>query len=162
MGLANFSDDRKFVEASQLPQILRVELDKITTPCDVTPWMDLIRTSRHPQVTWVVDYIEPRTELLEINKIIEQSEEIIYGDLRTLSMKEGYSADISQEVTFHTIRAHLRAEKGEIEQSIEIFTEILSKYYDYLPVIRQSNLLMHCSLAYLCTGDFDKSYECFK
>jgi len=135
---------------------------KLLTNGDVTGWMDIIRTCRQPQVLWKTDYIVPKPELEEINNIIRESEILLFGDYNTLELNPAYTADIQQLVAFNTIRAHIRAEENQIDTSVKMFEGLLKNYYDKLPVIRQSNLLMHCCLVFLCSNNLEQSYECFE
>lgn len=142
--------------------IIKQQIEGIRKLGNVTAWMDMMRTARHPQQMWEVDYIRPREPMLEINDLIRQSEIILYGDYRNLTLRDGYKADIFQEVVFHTIRAHLRAEEGNFSACVEIFQELLRDWYDRVPIIRQSNLLMHCCLTFLCCKKWQESYDCLQ
>ncbi len=145
-----------------IDNLLSAGLKDISQPCDATSWMDIIRTLRQPQHLWKIDYIEAGPRLSDINRIIVQSETLLYGDKKNLRLKPGYSADIYQEIGFHTIRAHLRAEEGDISAATGIFKELLANWYDELIPIRQTNLLMHGCLAALCCMEFEDSYTYFQ
>ncbi len=151
-----------YKELKDLADIISSEFDNLSRYNDVTPWMDLIRTARQPQNFWSVDYIEPKPGLEKINEIIRKSETILYPNKHSLKLKEGLTADLSQQAAFNTIRARLRSEEGDISGSIEMFQEMLDSHYDELTEIRQSNLLLHCALAFLCCKMFDKSFECYQ
>lgn len=148
-----------FNSVDAVSSALREELDKLKTPGDVTSWMDLVRVARHPQTLWSIDYICGVSALAEANQLIKESEILLYGDDESLTLKDGYSADIYQEITFHTVRAHLRAEEGKISTCIKMFEQMLEKYYDDLSVIRKSNLLMHAILCFLCCKKWDESFQ---
>ena len=143
-----------------MPQLVIEEFERIKKPIDVTCWMDLIRTVRHPGIFWVTDYIQPRQILLEMNDVIRDSEIYLYGDRQSMTLKDGYSADISQEVAFHTIRAQLRSEEGEISLSVDMFRKLYEKWYPKISVIRQSNLIVHWFRVSLCCKMFEEACEC--
>ena len=145
------------LEKIMLEEIEHIKLNK----GDVNGWFDTIRNARQPQ-NWTIDYIEHPTSMENINNIIRESEVILYGDNRNLSLKDGYKADIYQEIAFHTIRAHLRAEEGDIKLCLCIFDKLYDEWYDLLSLVRKTNLLMHICLAYLCDMQFSKSYECYQ
>lgn len=129
---------------------------------DVTSWMDLIRTCRQPQVMWEVDYIEPKKGLNRINDIIRQSEDILYESKYSIDLKPCYTTDLSAQSAFNTIRMHLRAEESDIDGALKILDQMISKLYDELPTIRQSQMLFHACLIYLCCKEFNKSHEYFE
>lgn len=145
-----------------LVDLVETELSTLSSATDVTAWMDLVRTCRHPQILWIVDYILPSPLLSHVNDLIRSSEQILYGNKRNLILNDGYTADLYQEIAFHTIRAHLRAEEGDFETSLYIFRELLNSWLDKLTLIRKSNLLMHACLAFLCTRNWKESYECLQ
>lgn len=151
-----------YASAEDLADIIKKQLESIKTPGDVTSWMDVCRTARQPQMLWHVDYIEPRDCLLTINDLIRESEEILYVNKTSVILKDNYTADLQQQSAFNTIRAHLRSEEGDFESSLDIFRSLLKDFYDRLTTIRQSNLLIHCCLAFVCCGEFRESYECFQ
>ncbi len=142
-----------------LTELVKLQFCNLTSDTDVTLWMDLIRTCRHPQRFWEIDYIRPRFELNAINEKIRQSEIILYGNKRNLQLKDGYTADIFQEVVFHTIRGRLRQEEGEFKLSVEIFNELLEEWLIRIPRIRQSNLLVHACITFLCCNLWNESFE---
>lgn len=146
---------------SQLLLIIEQETARITNPCDVTVWMDLARTARQPQLFWEIDYIEPREILIDINKSIKRGESYIYSADNSIELKSGYTADINQQSAFNTIRAHLRADEGNFDAAICIYQSMLDSIYDDLLPIRQSNLLFHSCLAFLCTNKYSDSFKCF-
>lgn len=153
LGKAVYDTNKSLIE------LLRKELEDLPSKQDVTAWMDLVRTCRHPQTLWTIDYILPSKDLETVNELIRSSETILYGDKRNLSLLENYSADVYQEIAFHTIRAHLRAEENDFETALAIFSELLT-WLDRLPLIRQSNLLMHACLAFLCSRMWQESLDC--
>lgn len=150
-----------YVLTSDLAEIIRSKIESIRHGGDATGWMDICRTARQPQTLWNIDYIEPREFLSPINDLIRESEIMLYGNKTNIFLKEGYSADLQQQSSFNTIRAHLRSEEGDFESALLIFQSLLDSFYDKLTVIRQSNLLMHCCLAFVCCGKFRDSYQCF-
>lgn len=165
MGVGFFvQNNMRYYSARDLIEIVRrnFKILKTSPPGDVTDWMDLIRTCRQPQMLWEIDYIKPRPELLEVNDMIRQSEEMLYGSKSRLSLINGYQAEISQQCAFNSIRTHLRAEEGDCELGQSMILEILKQYYDDLPVIRQSNLLFHACLISLCCNSFQQSFECME
>lgn len=151
-----------YTSAEDLVRIIKGKLDSIRTPGDVTAWMDICRTARQPQMLWHVDYIEPRDSLALVNDLIRESEIVLYGDKTNIFLKEGYSADFQQQAAFNTIRAHLRSEEDDFVAALSIFKTLLDHFYDKLTPIRQSNLLMHGCLSFVCCGDFRQSHEYFK
>ena len=153
---------RSYIATQTISKLVRAQLDTLKQQEDVTMWMDLVRTARHPQHLWSIDYIEPLPELKSVNDAIRESELILYGDKRSLNLLDGYKTDIFQEISFHTIRAHLRAEEGHPELSVEIFEELIEDWFDNLPLIRKSNLLMHACLCFLCCQEWTKSYDCLQ
>lgn len=155
-------DRGSYRSADDLVDVLAQKIDSIRTPGDVTAWMDLCRTARQPYILWRVDYLEPRESLATVNRLIRESEDILYESKTSINLREGYSADLQQQSAFNTIRAHLRAEEKEFDAALTIFQALLDDFYDQLTPIRQSNLLMHCCLAFVACGQFRNSYECFK
>lgn len=153
---------RTFKSADTIVNTLRSELDKIREPCNVTAWMDLVRTARHPHMLWAIDYIQGSQSIGVVNQIITESETLLYGDTSSLKLKPGYKAEDFQEVTFHTVRAHIRAEEGSPELAAQMFDNMLDVYYDDIALIRQSNLLMHACLCFLCCKWWDKSFDCLQ
>lgn len=151
-----------YASAEDLVEIIKNKIESIRTPTDATTWMDICRTARQPQMLWHVDYLEPRDSLILVNELIRESEIILYGDKTNLSLKEGYTADLQQQAAFNTIRAHLRSEEGDFDGALKIFRELSEDFYDRLTTIRQSNLLMHCCLAFVCCGKFRDSYNFFQ
>lgn len=141
--------------------LLEKELEFLKTSHDATAWMDLCRTARQSYILWHIDYIEPRDSIVQTNNLIKQSEELLYEDKTNIQLKNGYSADLQQQAAFNTIRAHLRAEEKDFQSALTIFQSLLDEHYDNLSTIRQSNLLMHCCLAFLCCNKWQKSYEYF-
>ena len=141
--------------------LMHKEFENIQSPSEVSGWMDLARTSRQPFVLWEIDYIKPCELLAKANEFIRKSEIILYGDKKNVQLKDGYSADIYQEIAFHTIRLHLRSEEGDIQASLDILNVLLDEWYDKLSLIRQSNLLFHACYIFLCCGMFKQSLECF-
>ncbi len=151
---------QSYKTTGDLAKIIKSEIDGIKQPCNVTAWMDLIRTARQPQTLWRIDYIEPREELFKVNDLIRESEQYLYANKTDLTLMEGYTADISQQIAFNTIRARLRSEEGDIQTSIAMFSRMLKEWYADIPVIRQSNLLFHCCLCFLCCKMFEESLQC--
>lgn len=141
---------------------MREKITSLSNMGDVTDWLDLCRTSRQPQLLWYVDYIEPKPLMREVNELIRQSEIILYGNTTNLKMLPGFSADISQEIAFHTIRMHLRIEEGEFNSALLMLNQLMDEWYDRISQIRQSNLLVHACLIYLCMKEFNKSHQCFE
>ncbi len=153
---------KSYISSQAISNLVNDQLLELDQQEDVTMWMDLARTSRHPQHLWSIDYIESLPELETINEAIRKSEVILYGDNRSLKLREKYSADIFQEIAFHTIRAHLRSEEGHPEISVEIFEELIEDWLDEIPLIRKSNLLMHACLCFLCCQKWQQSYDCLQ
>lgn len=148
--------------ANQLPSLLRLQLETIRVPCDATAFMDLCRESRQPQLLWMVDYIEARPLMSEVADVIRQAEKILYGDTKSMKLLTGYTANIYQEIAFHTIRMHLRAEEGDIQGALGILNTMVGDWFDRIPVIRQSNLLVHACFVYMCCKEFAASFECYE
>ncbi len=142
-------------------ELVEREIDNIRTPCNVTAWMDLIRTTRQPQILWEIDYITPRKTLLKINDLIRESEIILYGSKNGLQLNDGYTADIYQEIAFHTIRTHLRSEENDFDTAIQMMQQLYDEWYDRISDIRKSNLLVHACLIFLCNKMFDESLRGF-
>lgn len=160
-GIAAFSL-KQFIRASDLVNKAQEAIQEIDHKGDVSSWMDLMRTCRQPQVFWAVDYIEPQEELIEINRLIRESEAILYKKNSNIYLKDGYTADVNQLSAFNTIRAHLRAEEGHIATAEHMFQQMLRHRFDELSLIRKSNLLFHGCLSLLCCGKFQESYDCFE
>ncbi len=129
---------------------------------NVTSWFDLIRTCRQPQIMWEVDYIEPKKQLSRINELILESEAILFTDQESIELKKQYSADVDQLEAFNTIRIHLKSEKGDFVAAQTMLKNMLMKTYDYLSLIRKSNLLYHGCLVFLCCSNMELSYHCME
>ena len=56
---------KSFKSVDAIVDVLKSELDKIREPCDVTAWMDLVRTARHPHILWKIDYIQGSVRYLK-------------------------------------------------------------------------------------------------
>jgi len=150
---------KNYIKTDDLITLAETIFEKLKIPGDVTAWMDLIRTCRQPQVMWNVDYIEPNEHLPAINDLIRCADEIIYQQPNSIELKNGYSAEINQQAAYNTIRVHLNSEDGHIEISLQLLKEMLREQYDDLSVIRQSNLLFHSSLIFLCCKKLELSYH---
>ena len=155
---------REYHSSSDLLEAVREGFDQLkkTTSGDVTMWLDIARSARQPQVFWLVDYLEPREELLEINDLIRQSEIILYGSKTSIELKDNYKADLAQQEAFHTIRMHLRSEENDIASALIILKQMLLQLEEDLSLIRKSNLLVHACLAFLCCKMFEESYDAFE
>lgn len=129
---------------------------------DVTPWMDLIRTTRQPQIGWEIDYINPWPESKEIADMIRESERILFANDQEIYPKSCYQADIGQLSAFNTIRMHLRAEEGKYNTAKELFLNWFYDAYDRLSIIRKSNLLFHGCLMLLCCKNLQLSFDLYE
>ncbi len=134
-----------------------------TTAYDATAWMDLVRTARQTEEFWEIPYVKPLPIMESINNLIKDSELMLYGNEMSLDLEQGYTADIYQEVAFHTIRAHLKAEDGILAGAFGMFQELYYQWMKKIPPIRQSNLMMHYFVACLCyNGKYRESQDVFK
>ncbi len=157
--LSAINIDKRY-SAENLLELMQKEIDNLKTTGDVTGWMDLVRTCRQPQIFWKIDYIEASEKLKQINALIQKSEQILYENETSLNLRHGFIADSAQEIAFHTIRARMRSEEGKIGLSVSMFEAMLKKYYDIIPTIRQSNLLLHAYTSFLCSMRFEEAFEC--
>jgi len=146
--------------AKVMPSKLKTAFDMLKNSEDVSYWFDLVRQCRHPSMLWDIDFILPRDPVNLVNEYIQKSEKLLYDSDTSLQLKEPYTADIYQEVTFHTIRAYLRAEEGDFDASLKIWDNLTS-WLEKLSLVRKSNLLFHLFKCYLCTNRFQKSYNYF-
>ncbi|KKM97173.1 hypothetical protein LCGC14_1170770 [marine sediment metagenome] len=153
---------QKYSIETELLQSVQRTFSSLPNQKDVSGWMDLVRTCRHPKYLWLIDYIEKTDTLIEIEKLIRQSEDILYDSKTSICLKEPYKADVNQEVCFHTIRTYLRYEDGDFDTAEYIWEKLLSDLYDDITPIRQINLLFHCFIFYMFTKQFNKAYECFE
>ena len=162
MGGVVASTSKYTVKVDDLLEVAKESFEKFrqTSSGDVTAWLDLLRTCRQPQILWEVDYIEPKEELAGINDLVRQTEDILYENGHIV-MRPEFSADMSQQIAFCTIRAHLLSETDP-EASKKLFSDMMDYFYGDLTLIRKSNLLYHACLAFLCCNDFAKSYDCFE
>jgi len=126
----------------------------------VNEWIDVCRQSRHPGFLWEIDYIKPSKALLEMNRLIIESEKILFEHDNDINLKPNFSTEESNLVLFNTARAYIKAD-NDIRKSMEIWNNLYNNPIDGLVSVRKSNLLCHLHTAFLCTGDFEKSYSCY-
>ncbi len=139
-------------------QMLLDNLDKYRM---IHEWIFVTRQSRHPGFLWEIDYIKPTKSLIAINKMVTHSENILFDSKNSIILKPEFSADIGILNLFNIIRAYIKAENNSIEDSMEIWNAIYKSQIGYLSITRQSNILCHMHSAFLCTGNFEKSFSCF-
>ena len=156
------SSVKHYVKTDDLVVLAETSFKDLETKGDVTAWMDLMRTCRQPQIMWKIDYIEPGKHLSKINDLLRRSEDILYKSRDSIDLKEGYTADINQQAAFNTIRIHLHSEDGHISVALKLLEDVLMKQYDGLSLIRQSNLLFHGTLIFLCCNNLELSFHCFE
>ena len=154
----NYSDSAEAVVNNLDAAINKIDFESKDT-IDITEVLDLCRTSRHPAIAWSVDFVEPRPEMAKITELISSLDASIYTTSDSIILKENIKADIYQLSAFQNIRAHIRAEKGEISEAIKIYEQFTDKHLEELDLSRRSNLLFSISIAYLCTRQFKKSFH---
>lgn len=145
----------------QLISATKILLDNLNKYKMIHEWVFAIRQSRHPGFLWEIDYIKPSNSLIKINKMIMQSENILFDSNDSIMLKPQFSADPEILNFFNIIRAYIKAENGNIDKSIEMWISIYNSQIGYLSKTRQSNILCHMHSVFLCAGNFEKSFSCF-
>ncbi len=128
----------------------------------IDEWIEIVRESRHPDVLWNINYITPSPHMEKVNDLIRRSELILFEEENPLVLKSQYTASPRNMTILYTIMAYIKAEDGQIEESLAVWDYA---YYNCLynaNTTRRTTLLTHLSTAYLCSNNFDKSLECFK
>jgi len=154
---------REFIWDKNPCQILgaaQILLDHLNNS-SIHEWIYVIRQSRHPDFLWEINYIKPSNTLIDINSLIVQSEKILFENDTDIVLKPEFSADVGILNFFNIIRAYIKAENGHISKAMNIWDALYSSKIGQLSAIRQTNLLCHLHSAYLCAGNFEKSYSCY-
>lgn len=129
---------------------------------DVTFLIDLCRSLRHAGFCWEIDYIKPNQKMTKTIELIKQVESTIYSSPNSVLLKNKFQADINQLAAFQTLRAHIRAENGQMPDAITILGQFFKHSYDLLNTIRKSTILFSLSVAYLCDAQFHMSYKLYE
>lgn len=161
---ASGGSSREFIWMNNPKQIgLAAEtiFDSLKNATIIDEWVYLIRQARHPDFIWDIDYIQPTDELQKINLLIDQSEDVLFESKNSLKLKSNYTVDLNALAIFNIIRAYRKAEKLEYTDSLQIWNELYESDYFRLTPIRQSNLLMHMHIAFMCFKDFEKAFACY-
>lgn len=147
--------------SEQIIEAANILLSTLPNATVVDEWLYLVRQSRHPNYLWDINYIKPSTILLQVNKLIKESEKILFNHIDDIELKKQYQCGPDALLLFNVIRAHVDAEQGQIEHSMLLWDKLYNMNVSSISLIRQCNLFMHLYTVFLCTKQFDKAYSCY-
>ncbi len=129
---------------------------------NISEILDLCRSARHPAMGWLVDFVEPRKSMGEINDLIAQIDSSVFKSSDSIELHDHLQADVYQLAGFQNIRSNMRAENGEVKEALSVLEKFKDKHLDDLDLSRKSNLLFSCCTAFLSDRQFHKSYEFYR
>lgn len=155
---------REFVWIHSPTQIVKgakILFSSLSSSHVIDEWIYLIRQARHPDFLWKINYIIPTEELSEINKMISESELILFEDPCDIILKKPFTADPASMSLFNVVRAYTKAENGQISEALNLWDKLYEDGISTLSPMRQTNLLMHFYVSFLCSKQFEKAFSCY-
>lgn len=128
----------------------------------IDEWIYFVRQCRHPSNLWETDYLIPSNILVQCNELIDQSDNILFEQKDSTKLKEQYECSFKSFCFINIIRAYRRAESDDFESSLKIWDELYEEYLLEFTVLRQTNLLLHLFVVYLCSNQLEKAMDCLR
>jgi len=158
---SNVSREFIWFKSNQIVKAAMILTKEVEKTNNIEELSYLIRSARHPDFLWEINYITPSENLNIINDLVISIEPNLFKSVLSIELKERYSCSPSALMMLNIVRAYIKAEKGQITDSMTLWNQLYEIDYSVFPVIRQCNLLMHLYIVFLCTKDFEKAHSCY-